>query len=470
LAFNDHLKILVDELDRVHPGGHFVGSSGDLHDVMLNFTRARNGQERHYSRKARAAIEAISGLIHDSDKGISRRIELNAFLNRMRQCVADLHSEELLTGGSASALDASRTRLLAAAATAIDNLITEFTHYFPAFTLGIESSASLVIGPVMVMSRHQWIDSVTLHPRYEAHLKTSSDSNIHWKDTVKAALERPRAEVEPDGIPGSIYRAIKDRGAILKVTVTGYEQQLSRKVGQIISKSALDCLSLLLGGKDHFHQQALADERLPPPDSFEMLETAGHLWGPGMTRGRRFGHINVPLAQKYLADNADAVQALDRILRGHLDRDSTTHPDLCKRWTTALDWLAEGSRETNDAVALAKLATSLDVLACGGKAKGILGMLEHLTGMTSDQVVVVGEKPRTLRQLIEEIYNSGRSQILHGTHFDRLVSFEASRSYAAELARIALIESALRLSDYTGADDAKAFRTIPKARPAVSSD
>ncbi|MEB3736070.1 HEPN domain-containing protein [Halopseudomonas pachastrellae] len=154
------------------------------------------------------------------------------------------------------------------------------------------------------------------------------------------------------------------------------------------------------------------------------------------------------------------IPAFAAILDGLLDPSSHPHPKLANRWATALDWFGEGNRESSDAIALAKLGTCLDVLCCGGKNDGIREMVIHLTGTSSETQVVRGNRPRTLKQLVKDIYDHGRSQILHGTHYDRLESFAAERQYATYLARIVLIECAVRLQHYGGSDEDKAFRTI----------
>ena len=140
---------------------------------------------------------------------------------------------------------------------------------------------------------------------------------------------------------------------------------------------------------------------------------------------------------------------------------NATHPLLSKRWAMSLNWYAEGARESNSAIALAKFGSSLDVLASCGKANGITGMLENLFGCGRDAVLVNGEKPRTLSALVAEVYDSGRSQILHGTHIDQLKSFDESKAYASQLARLALLIAAERLTTFAGSDaDDKAFRSM----------
>lgn len=151
-------------------------------------------------------------------------------------------------------------------------------------------------------------------------------------------------------------------------------------------------------------------------------------------------------------------------INGLLDH-SHPHPQLASRWATALDWYAEGQRERGDAIALAKLGTSLDVLASGGKFAGILNLLTNLLDLPESAAFTRGTKQTTLRAVVKDIYDSGRSQILHGNRHDRMEAFESDRNAAAYLARLALIEAALRLEGYTGADEAKSFRTMPPRLP-----
>lgn len=153
--------------------------------------------------------------------------------------------------------------------------------------------------------------------------------------------------------------------------------------------------------------------------------------------------------------------AFASILDGLVNPTDHKHPKLANRWATALDWFGEGNRESSDAIAVAKLGTCLDVLACGGKNDGISQMIIHLTGISGDTLVVPAPRPRTLKELVKDIYEDGRSKILHGTHFDRLESFAHERQHAAYLARIVLLESAWRLKHYSGNDEDKAFRTMP---------
>jgi hypothetical protein len=260
-----------------------------------------------------------------------------------------------------------------------------------------------------------------------------------------------------------IYDVVEKCPAVLKVKIQGYDLNLSKKLARLACKTALDAVSLGFGAPEHFHQQALYDERLPPVAINSLLETNGFLWLPGKSLGKRIPNLSPQRISQGLIDLAPVFAAFSSILNGLIDPAAHKHPKLANRWATALDWFGEGNRESSDAIALAKLGTCLDVLTCGGKFGGILEMVINLTGATADAEVVRGRHPRTLKNLVKDIYDHGRSKILHGTHYDRMEPFTNERQYAAYLSRIVLIECAMRLHSYSGDDLDKAFLTMPSA-------
>ena len=461
MKLKEKLKELIEELDRVHPEGFFDGKAWHVADNFPDFVTAQNGYERFFTKKARAALSDIAATTHENDTSISLLIELGSFEKIVKQCIADLHAEDKLDVGNIEGPDGARMNLDDCIKVSLSQMQVEYTHYFPAWTLGMETERPFVLGPVTIMTREQWIDSVDFHQSAIDQYLGLSENNARWKESLKQALRNPMDDVDLTGLAEPVYSTIRDCPSILKITVNGYEKDLSRKVAEITCKSALDAISLLFEGKEFFHQQALCDERLQAVGSNSILETNGYIWIPGSRIGPRFPHLSYARVRDLLADKTTVLEAFGRILNTLVEPATSKHPNLSKRWATALDWMAEGTREKNDAVALAKIATSLDVLACGGKFSGILEMLVHFTKISDDTVVVNGRKPRTLREVVKDIYDNGRSQILHGTHVDRLKSFEAWKGYAAFFARLALMECALRLDKFTGKDDDKEFRKMP---------
>ncbi|MFJ3375408.1 hypothetical protein ACIPLA_10880 [Pseudomonas sp. NPDC086112] len=451
---------MVDELDRVH-AGDFWSTKGSSEDYIPNFVTAENGQERHFTRKAREAITQLTNTLHVNRLPGSLRVELDIYTTLVRQAVADLHADGEFSGLSEQEDNSASVRLKQLVEERLTKLVKEYTHYFPAWTLGMEKEKPFIIGPVTFMSRSDWIDSVDFPQNLKDRFLNETEANNRWKEILKEGLNRSHDASALIGLAEIIYGVIDKCPAILKVTIRGYEQDLSKKLAKLTCKTALDAVSLGFGAPEHFHQQALYEERLPPVGSDSLIETNGLLWLPGFVLGKRISFLSSQQVSEALDGMGNILSAFASALDGLVEPHSHSHPKLASRWATALDWFSEGNRESSDAVALAKLGTCLDVLACGGKNVGIREMVIHLTGVSGSEQVIQGTRPRTLEQLVKDIYDHGRSKILHGTHHDRLESFANERRQAASLARIALIECAVRLQGYSGVDEDKAFRTMP---------
>jgi len=449
---------LVRELDRMHPDGNIKFNREDFEGFLPNFIRTDSGYERHFSALALSKLHDISGALFKEDPKLAGRIELENYAKLVRSAIANLHADSALTSATPDPQNTQiiRDRVLQE----LGKLATTFTHYFPIVSMGLERDQTYVIGPVTLMTREHWLDRVDFSDIAKDTYLNKKDENYRWKELAREALAEKKDSLEVPGLAGTLLPAIEEHGSFASVTLQGYERELSRKVAEVICKSALDSISLAFGGRDHFFKQAMGNDRMPPIGTDTLIESNGNLWLPGSSIGpRRRGDVGRSIT--YEKDNREIFTIFGGILQGLATPTAVSHPNLCNRWATALEWLAEGSRDRNDAMALAKMATCLDILACGGKFKGILDMLSHLLEVPPDHPITKGSNPRKLSEVVKMIYDSGRSQILHGTHFKRLLNFQEEKSYVSTLARMALIFCAQRLSVYTGPDEDKVFRTIP---------
>lgn len=451
------LKAVVDELDRVHQGAMPWSEEPGIPE----FVTAENGMQRYFTFKAREVLWQFCGTLHRNRTQDLPKVELDGYQKITRQAVADMHA----TGEFSEFDENDKGGLLPKLKSLIEdrlaNVAKSHTHYFPAWTLGMERAAPYPLGPVLFLNRADWIDAVDFPQWGKDNFLNQPEANHRWKEILKDALQKPNDGSSIEGLANSVYSAVAKCPALIKVTVRGYEQKFSRKLARLVGKTALDAISLGFGAPECFLQQALQDERLPPMDSDSLVETNGFLLLPGNSLSKRIPSLPPQRVKQALTDmEQNLLPSFAAILDGLIDPSKHLHPKLAERWATALDWFGEGHRESSDAIALTKLGTCLDVLCCGGKNNGIRDMVVHLTGVSGDTQVIKEPCPRTLKQLVKDIYDHGRSQILHGTHYDRLESFAAERHQAAHLARIALIESALRLKNYRGPDEEKAFRTI----------
>ncbi|HGW5377061.1 TPA: hypothetical protein ACNIJL_006126 [Pseudomonas aeruginosa] len=457
------LAKLVEALDQLYPQGSY---DPEALEGMPDFVTARNGHERLFTRPAKLALMSLAYAWHKEAPKLAIRVEAKQLESLLRQRVADLHADGMLRGDASENLRG----LDQIVQQTLQQTATDFTHSFPARTLGMEYAEPFVIGPVTIMTREQWIDAVDFSEYAKKNAPDGEETNQDWKAELRHALSKPKGVVTPDEVPMRwlatlMYGPLKTGRSLLRVELSGYERSLSTKAARHICKTALDGLSLILGGDGHFHTQTLADERMVPVSYHTVIEQSGFLLAPGFGLNKQVPGLNgKQVKEMFDHDRALTMRdALAHILDGLVSPASHPHPLLAMRWATALDWLAEGTREVSEAIALAKIGTSLDVLTEGGKFGKILDMLTHLTGWTEQHEFLVGSNPRNLRWLVKELYDHGRSKILHGNVFDRLQTFAEMRTVGATLARVALIECALRLRHYTGPDDHTAFRTIPSA-------
>lgn len=454
MSLHSELTSLFDELERTNrlaiglPENEFPG-----------FLTTKTGHRVIVSNNNRDISRRLASIIHANRLEPAIRVELEAFVTVLVRTAAEMYAEAVFTaaGNAPQSFELDEFKLrIEAEIVAAGN---EYTHHMPAWTLGMEKDARLTLGPVQFSSRDLWIDKVDFSPGAKDFYGQDPAINGRWKDDLRAALALGKGAPPLPLLAGMIHDVVRSCPAMLTVTIRGFEMNFSAKVARIVCKAALDAISLCFENPKIFRQQILHDERVPPFSISTLIETNGFLHLPGMELKR--------MPELSPQDALDAWNGMQKfqdpiaaILHAMLDPSSHSYPQLAARWATALDWFAEGCREPNDAVALAKVATSLDVLASGGKAKGILEMVSHLTGLAADGPAMKSGQQMTLAQVIKQIYDFGRSQILHGNHYDRLKPFARERSQATQIATAVLLEAALRLFSYNGPNDDKAFRAM----------
>ncbi len=435
MAIKDILARVINEL-------------GNYKDFGFNFMTSKNGIQCGFTPESLRLFYQLSEIIYVNDTEF-KTIELENFIKIVKQCTIDFYTENKFDDFDQNEAEIVKD-LKQYVKSATTNQITTYTHYIPVRTLGFEKIKTLELGNVSIMSIEAWIDSINITGR-------ECFESFDWKQYLKDRLNKKIPEVpkEPcSWIIESIFSAIEKAPTMVKVTIKNLEKDLSNKLANIIAKTTLDSISLLFN-KDVFYQQVLLSERIPPIMTHSLVETNGSLWHLGSTLSPRIPIISPKQAHEELLkdSNQKFLQAISKILYALENPQEAQYPKLSSRWATALDWYAEGIREQNDAIALAKIATCLDVLSNGGKYSGILNMLKNIFAISEDEIILQDiQKETTLKKFVKEIYDYGRSKILHGTHHERLESFKKQREQASIITRKALFGCLLLLDNYSGED------------------
>lgn len=452
----DVLSAVVCELDETHGPQGFKMEIDD--DYLPSFVTTRAGVERHFSKAAQADIAALAGRLFNDRPAYREAMRVTELAQLIRSCIADLHAD----GEFAAASEAkAQLRLLdRELGERLKGLTLPFGHAFAATTLRLEDKGPYQVGPVDIRSVPAWLETVTLSDREYRHYGIDRDSS--WKAELIAILEATTRTSRPE-VPKHLQTfvdALHGCDAVVSVAVMGLEQNYSREMARMVARTAIDGISLLSRrGRKAFSQQALSDERLQPLRLNSMVVFKGEQWVGGQWSDRAIPGPSAGLREQVL-ERGKSYPSLCDVVGSLLDGRSHRHPRLAMRWATALEWYAEGCRETSTSIAVTKLAAALDILARGGTDYGITQMLANLLGCADTDSVFKGV-PDSLKQIVEAIYNGGRSQLLHGTKVDRRVAFDDERNQAQALGHLALASLLGRLATYTGPDDDKAFITMP---------
>jgi len=124
----------------------------------------------------------------------------------------------------------------------------------------------------------------------------------------------------------------------------------------------------------------------------------------------------------------------------------------------ALIWFGEACNEPLDFMAIVKFAAALDTLAKGRRVQGISELIARRYPVPDMDAPFLGNGT-SAKQLVEQIYETGRSRIVHGTRSSLIDDLDELRARAELLATIVLRACIFWLDTYTGPDDVSAFTT-----------
>ncbi len=456
MKINEILKNLKLEIDRAHRIN--VDENKKSEGGIPDFVTACNGVQRYFNAAARRNLKLLASTLYSNDIDLQSSIDEDQLFNIVKQCVADFHAENKLC--DSADYNQVKKDLVSTIRHSVHLKSLVFTHYFPAWTLGMERVSRIDTGPMRIITRDEWIDSVDFSDSVKENHRFQPEKNNKWKEELREVLKNPSSDIILGGLSATIFNAIEKWPAIIRVTLSGKEITLSRKLARIIGKSGLDGISLLFENADVFSQQTLNDERLPPFGSSSLVEINNYLCLPGSTLSNRIPIISPKLSAKHLEASRVGLESIGFVLTSLAEPDKAISPGLCQRWATALDWYGEGNREENDAIAVTKIATCLDILSCGGKYGGILDMIGHLLDLDENTIILKKPAEKSLADVVRDIYDNGRSKILHGTHTNRLQSFSTLRKISEQLAGSALLKAVTLLPKYKGEDIDTGFRSM----------
>lgn len=336
----------------------------------------------------------------------------------------------------------------------LEALSHEVEFSFPCRLFDDEQVLPFQVGPVRFQKRADWLKSVA--DRAKPKIPT-------WAGVVESYWDG-RVSAPPD--QDLTARAVTEEFVsnwVAMVCVSGHTRKAAESAAKIAVRIAIDTLGLPLGAP-------LAQNLRGPGDEIRarLRRTFVQLKGRDVTYSST---LDLPrIARRpgdyaaFISDTARLRDAAGKAVTTLLElKPSARTPELLRRWAEAMHWFGEARREPVPSIALVKFGITLDVLARGTKAGGILLLCCALFDMKEADLAT--SEGRTLKKLVETIYNEGRSRIAHGGNLFLLADLPISPETADYTVSVALDFYIRFLDVYSGTDDYDAFvQAIPGLR------
>lgn len=357
--------------------------------------------------------------------------------------------------------------------------------YFPARVFDQPEVQTFNIGPVTFYRRLDWLDEVERVAGSPCCWKNEvlerwTRQPCWWKRTFSALIDwfvREIVRARPSSwlahkllgrranriFVDDLVKAVGACEWIIAVTVDGRERSRSSECATIAALVALDSLGLSMP-----------------------LRTARNLRGPGHERGTQLQHdlhqiggqelgfsISLDLPRLggppgsqagFMSNSTTLRDAVGHALAAFVTVGNVGNsPMLMQRWVEAMYWFGQARRETNEFIVLVKLGIALDVLAKGGRAGGILALTRAVFDKADNDVIASDN--RTLKQVVETLYNDGRSKIAHGGTLALLQELPIELTLADNLTARVLAAYVVYAKLHKGNDTYESFlATLPAIR------
>ena len=248
---------------------------------------------------------------------------------------------------------------------------------------------------------------------------------------------------------------------VCSVRVFGHSSEWSCQKGVLAARIAFAAISLAWNTPSNQAQQTgliydIGPYRVRHSAMFNQDLFVGGGWEKVLRIGRS---MRVENSIDFIANSETRLRTVGTALNTFLSTNPTGPTRLLdEALCHALIWFGEACNESLDFVAIVKFAAALDTLAKGKRAKGICDLVERRFPVHDMDAPFLSDGT-SARKLVEQIYDTGRSQIVHGTHPRLLDDLEQLRAWAEFLSSLVLRACITWLEGYTGPDDVDAFRT-----------
>lgn len=338
----------------------------------------------------------------------------------------------------------------------VEELNCELTHLFGAWVIQGDAIPVLDIGPVQFSLRAHWVqDSVA------ADILTADQASALFHYWENGGPTRSFTE-DIDWINiNEIIEALGPCPWVCAVRVRGHAQARSRERALYAARIALAAISLAWNPASKSAKETgliydIGKRRIRNSVIFKNGSFAGS-WSESVLRRGHF--LSTGDANAFVTETGRRVKPVGAALNTFLSVNTTSQKrSLEEALCQALIWFGEACNEPLEFMAIVKFAAALDTLAKGKQLQGICKLVKQRC-CVEDMNAPFLQDGTSAKQLVKQIYTTGRSRIVHGASPDLIYDLDKLRVRSELLATIVLRACIHWLDTYDGNDDVAAFAT-----------
>lgn len=162
-----------------------------------------------------------------------------------------------------------------------------------------------------------------------------------------------------------------------------------------------------------------------------------------------------------IKDHAGTLEIIGEVLQTYVQpRHASKRPAVLNAVFLGLWWFHEGCREPSDQIATTKFSASMDALSGGKKMKGIVSLIGARIGPKANEKLM--NDGQTTTDVMKNLYNVGRSRLIHGSSENYAHDWTTSRSTAEVIARLCLVGVTSWLSENPNVDNIEQASEVRK--------
>lgn len=428
----DLVKNIIRELTRLE-AIPMADRSNDDDFSLPRIIDAGNGESLFVSRKLDEGIERVAKRLMDDDPSLKPKFtqaEWRAIVRRsFGPALASIDLEDDLEENASNVLTQVK---VTANQTATGKSIREYA--FGCTLFGGKDFKPFSIGPVLFEPREVWLE----RKHRDGGLSTLSLQRIHhaWRGG-KLRKRRPSFDsiAEMD-----LIEAIGSCKFVCSVTVYDFGSEAGQEKALMAARLATTAIALTwqipskaLGGIN-----LLFDREPHRRKTLIFISGKKVVSGSSWSHSPAGPHIQPDAWEKVLKQRAEIFAVVGEMLDYVVSASgNAARPNMMSTLFHSFLWFHEGCREPSSHIAVVKLAASLDALACGKKSGGILLLINARLKMEGSRPI--HPDGPTVKSVIERIYNSGRSRLMHGNNEELSGDWSDVKALAEQFGRLCLL-------------------------------